>query len=231
MRTAIINGDYSKFPESIRKEFQFLEEEVMGLRELWEVYSHLFMENKKLTEAMSENLGGMLAYFQSMLENELYLCISKLTDKSNNTKVNVKSKNTKDKVNLSLWWLLEITDNILNTDLKEPLDYIDGEVKKLREHRNKRIAHPDHSFSLNPLKLPLVTFNKIRELVEKIEDFLNHFNELYRGSTILYESIQSHGITDPAETTVFKARAYDLLVAEGVISKLEFKRISVEIYS
>ena len=64
--TTTIEGDYSKYPVSIREVFPHLAGEACELRQSWVVYSHLFMEKKEFTDAMAERLGGVLVMFQSL---------------------------------------------------------------------------------------------------------------------------------------------------------------------
>ncbi len=214
---ATITGDYSKYPASIRAVFPYLAGETCELRQTWEVYSHLFMEKEELTEEMAERLGGVLGTFQSMLQDEMLLSITRLTDKDSNMPQN-----------LSLWRLTaaipDVGDPGFGQNVTRTLDAIWAATADIRKHRNKRIAHFDLRVSLSSAILPVVTFKEIHALLEQIESFLNLFNWQFEGTTMLFNTLPARDITGAAEDTTYKARAYDLLEAEGVIPKLEWRR-------
>jgi hypothetical protein len=165
--TATITGDYSKYPASIREVFPCLAGEVCDLRQAWEVYSHLFMEEKDLTDAMAERLGGVLGMFQSMLQDEMFLSIARLTD-----------RDSRMQANLSLWSLLaaipDAHDAGFDQNVRSALDRVCAAAAGVRKHRHKRIAHFDLRVSLSSAILPVVTFKEIREVLEQIESFLTY---------------------------------------------------------
>jgi hypothetical protein len=211
-----ITGDYSKYPPSIRTVFPYVAGEVCELRQAWEIYSHLFMAEKKRTDAMAERLGGVLGMFQDLLQDQMFLSIARLTD-----------KDSRSQANLSLWSLPASIPDARDTDFNEKvtrsLDQISAAAATVRKHRHKRIAHFDLSTSLSAALLPVVTFKEMRCVIELIEAFLNLFFWEFERTTMLFDS-SAHDITGQAEVTVYKARAYDLLEAEGRIPKLEWRR-------
>jgi len=215
--TATITGDYSKYPASIREVFPCLAGEVCDLRQAWEVYSHLFMQEKDLTETMAERLGGVLGMFQSMLQDEMFLSIARLTD-----------RDSRIQANLSFWSLLaaipDAHDAGFEQKVRSALDRVCAAANGVRKHRHKRIAHFDLGVSLSSAILPVVTFKEIREVLEQIESFLNLFYWEFEKTTMLFDSLPARDITDPAVATTYKARAYDALEAEGAIPTLEWRR-------
>jgi hypothetical protein len=217
MMTTTIAGDYSQFPASIRDVFPHLAGETCELRQSWMLYSHLFMEKKEFTDAMSERLGGMLGILQSLLQDEMLLSIARFTD-----------KDTRGQTNLSLWRLLaaipDARDVMFGDKVRSSLDQICVAAENVRKHRHKRIAHFDLSVSLDRAVLPVVTFNEIRGVLEQIEKFLNLFYWEFEETTVLFDGLPICDITGHAEVTMYKAQAYDLLEAEGVIPKLEWRR-------
>ena len=166
--TAIIEGDYSKYPASIREVFPHLAGEACELRDSWTVYSHLFMEKKELTDRLGERLGGVLGIFQSLLQDQMFLSIARLTD-----------KDSRAQTNLSLWSLLPSVADARDADfgkkVETSLNQICAVAAGVRKHRHKRIAHFDLGVSLSTAILPVVTFEEIRRVLEQIETFLNLF--------------------------------------------------------
>lgn len=212
-----LNGDFSKYPASIRGLFPHLAGEALQLREAWVVYAHLFMEKKEFTDIMAERLGGVLGMFQNLLQDEMFLSIARLTD-----------KDSRDHANLSLWRLLVAIPEAGDDDFAKRvpifLDNIYESACNIRKHRHKRIGHFDLNVSLGNAILPRVTFKEIRILLEQIEAFLNIFSRKFDDTTMLYNVISGHEINHKAESTVYKAQAYDIFESEGKIPKLEWRR-------
>lgn len=215
--TAILEGDYTKYPESIREAFPRLAGEVCDLRTYWAVYSRLFMEKKEFTEMMEEGLGEMLRVFQSLLEDNMFLSISRLTE-----------KDSRAQKNLSLWSLLDAIPDAKNASfadkVKNLLSQICVAAENARLHRHMRIAHFDSGVSLGDSILPVVTYGEILGVLEQIEAFLNLFFLEFDGTTFFFDTLPTYDITGQAEVTVYKARAYDLLEAEGAIPDGEWRR-------
>lgn len=214
--TAIVTGDYAKYPASIRELFPRLAGETCELRQAWEVYHRLFMERKTLTDALAEKLGGVLGTFQSMLQDELFLSIARLTDRDSRTQPN-----------LSLWSLLaaipDSPDASFGPKVRQTMDDLCLAAATVRKHRHKRIAHLDLNTSLNDAILPVVTFQEIRTVIERIESFLNLFYWEFERTTMFFDSLPASDLTGAVETTTFKARAYDQLEAESIVPKGEWR--------
>jgi hypothetical protein len=86
---AILEGDYTKYPESIRETLPRLAGEVFELRGHWGVYSRFFMETKEFTDTLEEGLGDLLNMLQTLLEEQMLLSISRLTEKSSHAQKNI----------------------------------------------------------------------------------------------------------------------------------------------
>ena len=216
--TTTIEGDYSKYPVSIREVFPHLAGEACELRQSWVVYSHLFMEKKEFTDAMAERLGGVLVMFQSLLQDAIFLSIARLTDK----------KDMNGKTNLSLWCLVASVQDarnaiIFGNKVKNSLDQIYADAANIRKHRHKRLAHFDLSVSLSTVALPDVVFTEIRSVMEQIEAFLNLFYWEFENTTMFFDSHSALDITGKAEETMYKVQAYDLLEAEGAFPESEWR--------
>ena len=212
-----VSGDFSNFPLSIREIFPMVYGEACELRQAYDVYFYLFMAKEKRTVTMGEKLGGVLGMFQSLLQDEIFLSIARLTD-----------KDSRAQKNLSLWALLDAipgaTSAGFEAKIKDALDQIVKDAKSLRTHRHKRLAHFDLAVSLSSATLPVVTFKELEDLRGQIESFLNIFYEEFAQTSILFDAFSSRQITHPAEVTCYKALAYDLLENEGTLPKNEWKK-------
>ncbi len=212
---ATLSGDYTKYPESIRKVIPLIAGEVCILRQAWTVYSRLFMEHKPRTEAFVRCAGELLGVLQTLLQDQMLLSVSRLTD-----------RDTKDRANLSLWKLVEAApeagDEEFTNEMQSELENLYQAAKAVRKHRNKRIAHFDLEVSVSKSTLPTVKFAELRSLIERIETFVNRFNRVFQNCTTLFDFLTAHEVTGGFETVIAKSLAYDNLEAKGVVPKLSW---------
>ena len=205
-----LTADFSKFPEPVRDAFPFLAGEAIELRSNWEIYHRLFMSDRTRTETLAEKLGLLLGKFQFMLQDELFLGIARLTDKSTVQE------------NLSLRILKKAIPSAKKPEFRRhvssALAKIEHDAAAIIKHRHKRIAHFDLEVSLDSSLLPSVTLQQIHELIEAIEKFLNLFYAEFEDTTMLFD-LCVHDITGPAERSVCEAKAYALLEKAGRIRK------------
>jgi hypothetical protein len=163
-----LDGDYSRYPDAIKRTLPYIAGETCELRQGWSVYHRLFMENQRLTAVMSSRLGSLLGLFQDALQDGMFLSIARLTDKDN-----------RSQPNLSLWCLEEAIPFAKEPDftakVSESLRKIWTAAENIRVHRHKRIAHFDRTVSLKVVTLPEVKFAEIKVLIEMIERHLNLF--------------------------------------------------------
>jgi hypothetical protein len=212
-----VSGDFSKFPLSIQKIFPMICGEACELRTAYDVYFYLFMAKEERTVTMGEKLGGVLGMFQSLLQDEIFLSIARLTD-----------KDSRGQKNLSLWVLLDAIPHAtgagFEAKVRDTLDRIVKDANGLRTHRHKRLAHFDLGVSLSSATLPVVTFKELEDLRGQIESFLNMFYVEFAETSMLFDALSSRQITHPAEVTCYKALTYDLLEKEGAIPHNEWKK-------
>lgn len=216
-----ITGDYSKYPESIRNIFPYVTGEVCELRSSYTVYKQLFMQERSFTEKMSGYLGPLLGVFQNNLEDQLFLSVSRLTD-----------RDSRSNKNLSLWSLniaaQQSDDEEFVSTVAGKLDRIKTAVAAIRRHRSRRIGHFDLKTSLAQATLPVVTFTHINTAITLIEEYLNLFYQKYEDTTMLYDTLSGYDIYGKAYDTVVKAITYDELEKEGTVRQNEYKRRLIE---
>ena len=78
---AKVNADYSQYPISIRDVMPYVEGELSELRNYWQTYHYLFMDNEGRTKLLAERFGPLLGVFQNLLGERVILSIACLTDK------------------------------------------------------------------------------------------------------------------------------------------------------
>ena len=84
-----LDGDYSRYPDAIKETLPYIAGEACELRQAWSVYHRLFMEDRRLTDVMSQRLGRLLGLFQNILQDRMLLSIARLTDKDNQFQPNL----------------------------------------------------------------------------------------------------------------------------------------------
>lgn len=215
-----LTADYADFPECIQKALPYIIGETLELRSNWEVYSHLFMEEESFTELLADKLGGILGYFQGMLQDELFMSISRLTDKY-----------SKSNRNLSIAQLIKSVEYFSTTGegerLKAQIEEIFNLAENIRKHRNKRIGHFDYRTSINELELPMVRLSEIKEVIVKFEEVINILYWEFSNTTMIFDNLSAYDITGRAERTCYHALILDQLIEENQITKKEIrKRIS-----
>jgi len=214
---AKVTADYSKYPLPIQDVMPYVEGEVTELRNSWQVYQFLFMDNQQKTNFFAERFGPLLAELQNLLGEQMMLSIARLTD-----------KDSKTQRNLSLWSLTEAVPFAKASDfgqkVNSALDLISSTVSKTRKHRHKQIAHFDREVSVGTSSLPTVLLGELRLALEQMEEYLNLFHWEFAGTTVGFDSLSSGEIVETALTTAIKSKVYDELEAEGVIPMGEWER-------
>ena len=179
-----VEGDFSKYPKEIQDIFPYVCGEVSNLRYNWDVYHDFFMEKREHTELIGKHLGEMFGIFQNLLQDEIFLSVSRLTDKTDRKNKNV-----------SLWAINSVLKHEKDPEFLEKvnksIERIFSEVSDIRRHRSKRIAHYDHYVIIESTSLPIVKFKKIGEVIEMIESHMNLFHWHYEETTVLYDAIDS----------------------------------------
>ncbi len=221
---AKVTDDYSAFPKSIQEVIPYVEGEVYELRNLWGVHNYLFIEDRKRCVLFSEAFGPLLGVFQSLIEEEIILQISRLTD-----------KDSTKQPNLSLWSLTPAIQSAKNKsfgrEVCDSLKKISDAVKNIRKVRHKQIAHFDRKSSLDPSVLPTIIFADFRMTLELMEEFLNLFHWEFESTTVGFDSLSPGEIVEAATMTACKSKAYDSLESQGKIQSCELEKIIQELLS
>lgn len=212
-----LEGDYSKYPEPIREPFSRIAGETLDLRQAWLIYHRLFMDNERLTDVLSEQLGPFLGVVQTTLEDLMFLSLARLTD-----------KDSRRQPNLSIWTLREAVpfakSASFGTKVDESLKRIWTGAADIRAHRHKRIAHFDRAVSLKITALPIVKFTALKTILEMVEEYLNLFFGEFEETTMTFAMLSISEITGKTEIAALKAQAYDNLVRSGKIDAAEWRR-------
>ncbi len=214
---AKVNADYTSFPATIRDAMPIIDGELHELRMYWQVYRFLFMEKKQKTIFLFKRFGPMLGLFQSLLESQMILSISCLTDKDN-----------RYQQSLSLWVLQKAIpfakDKQFGRKVNAALKRISKTVKPVRLHRNKHIAHFDLKVATGQSPLQPVVFRQLKSALQQMEKFLNLFNWEFQQMPHDYENLPCDEITMQAFETACKSKVFDEMVEEDLIMSGEVER-------
>ena len=214
---AKVTADYSKYPASIRDVMPYVEGEVTELRDCWQIYHFLFMDNQQKTTFLAERFGPLLAILQNLLGEQMILSIARLTD-----------KDSKTQRNLSLWSLIDATPSAKSKDFPQKVHSavtsISATAANIRKRRHKEVAHFDREVSIGASPPPPVLLKELRMAHEQMEEFLNLFHWEFAKTTVGFDSLSSDKIWATALETALKSKVYDELEAEKTIPFGEWKR-------
>jgi hypothetical protein len=215
-----VTGDFSKLPDEIREVFPYFYGEACELQIAWRIYHSMFMSGDERTRLLGTYLGPLLGRFQILQQNEIFMAIGRLTDRDHSTQKN-----------FSLWALVdayEKWDPRLGAELRSGVERLYANVKDIRQHRHKRLAHYDLGITLEVDSLPEVRLGELREAIEEIAALINQVARSTGFGSILFEVLDGKDSTWPAEMAVYKAKAYDALVETGRIDWKEWEKHRID---
>ena len=156
-----------------------LQHKLIELHIVWLQYRQLFAE-RSTVELLNRTAGLFFKVVQDELWDSVLLRISKLTDPPSSA----------GRRNLTIQRLAPlIIDNDLQGEIDAMTKHVIATASFAREHRNKRIAHLDHSYSTMPETNPLtgVSRAQIENVLHLLRDLMNRVDARYRDSTYMYE--------------------------------------------
>lgn len=107
--------------------------------------------------------------------NDVLLRLSRLTDPARQGQHD----------NLSLWALLDdICDPCIKSRIRKLIEDVEGKIRPLKQHRDKRIAHFDLDVALDPnVTLPPFNDHSVDEALNAAGDVLERLQEEYTGTS------------------------------------------------
>ena len=174
-------GYNSNFPDSFRKMFMWLCQDVVSLHDEWSFYIELF-GNKENKEIMADMLHASSQIIEESVRNDMTMTICRLSDPHKSS----------GKINLSFSTLVHRVGE--TAELSELLEDFQNACNPIQKHRNKRVAHNDLKTKIEPLenRLPGVTRQDIDRIVSLAEQILNTVSRRY-DEVLRFESVHSGG--------------------------------------
>jgi hypothetical protein len=185
----MMNQDYQNLPIEIADVFAGLERHILSLQAKWTIFKQLFATSKERVELLNRFAPIFFRFSQETLFDDTVLAINRLCDP-------IKSVN---KANLSLDTLVHRIDRKKYRDLQQRADKqlhtLKAQCKRLRDIRNRKLAHNDLDTELNlaPNPLLIITEKEIQDVeraLQTIRDLMNTiWMQFYAGSDIGYENV------------------------------------------
>jgi len=187
-------GYISSMGNELGSAFFSLYAEVVQLHVVWQQYRQLFGTDHETVELLNRTAGLFFKIVQDQIWDSVLLGISRLTD----------PPGSGARTNLTLRSLpLLLTDPALKFKVEALCEIALERADFARQHRNKRIAHQDHRYSIDRASHELSGIS--RELVEamlaSIRDVMNCLDQHFRDTTVFYE-----GFIDDTDARVLVAK-------------------------
>ena len=181
--------------------FALLSRQLVELHFVWQQYRQLYADTPDTVDLLNRTAGLFFRIVQGQLWDSVLLGICRITDPA---------KQGKNK-NLTVWSLHDlITDAGLQVEVHKCCQAAYDASELARSHRNKRIAHQDHDYRMNPTANPLstVTRDAIEEMLKALRTGMNRIENHYMSSITCYEEV---GGLSGAGTLVSKLRKLERL--------------------
>lgn len=182
----IKKGFIESFPKDSGELAYFLWNDILELHYNWKNYRIFFGTNKDRVELLNRFAPNFFGSLHDILLHNIILSIGRLTDPASSGK---------EKDNASFPMLLQRTNKHLDKnrelDLQATLKELSLKTKKIRDLRNKLIAHSDLNIKLNKNEtLPGVSRTEIENILQIIRDIFNSLEWTFgRGNTVFDEII------------------------------------------
>ena len=176
-----IRAEYiSSMGEELGASFYELYRKLVELHILWQQYRQLFGDSTETVHLLNRTAGLFFKIVQDELWDSVLLGVSRMTDPP------ATGKNK----NLTVQSLPPlITDHRLQAEVQALCDKALDSAEFAREHRNKRIAHQDHSYLSNRGSDPLSGISRtlVEQMLAALRAVLNRLELHYRDNTVMYE--------------------------------------------
>ena len=185
--------------------FFALHKKLVELHVLWQQYRQLFGSEPETVHLLNRTSGLFFKIVQDELWDSVLLGISRMTD----------PPKTAGKKNLTLQTLPDlISDFTLRDELEALCEKAKTEAFFAREHRNKRIAHQDHSYLSDSAANPLsgISRERVEVMLAALREVMNRLNLHFCDSTTMYqEFVDESG----ARVLVHKLKKLERLAASA----------------
>lgn len=188
-----------------------LSAQLVELHVVWKQYRELYADAETI-EVLNRTAGMFFKIVQDELWDSILLGICRLLDPAE------QGRGGRNR-NLTLYSLPPlITDMALRGEVKQACDTDAGLAEFAKKHRDKRIAHQDHGYAMNPslFEMSGVSRQDVENTLEALRAVLRRIEAHYNDADVLYDKI------------VLYSGASRLIVALKRLERLERKVIEID---
>lgn len=171
----------SAMGDELGASFYELYRKLVELHVLWQQYRQLFGDDTETVHLLNRTSGLFFKIVQDELWDSMLLGVSRMTD----------PPATGKRKNLTVQSLPPlIADPALQAEIRSLCDKALNAAEFAREHRNKRIAHQDHSYLGNRSSYPLSGISRalVEQMLAALRVILNRLDLHFRDNTVMYEN-------------------------------------------
>lgn len=210
----------SRFPQPIQEIWATLSADVVWLHGRWIIYRQLFGTKKERVDLLNEAAGTVTWMLQNVLLHDVQLWLSKIGDPAG----------AGDRKNLTLRRLqneLRGAGEAELADSVEPhLDAFELASEKIRQRRNKWIAHNDLVTRLEAREVPFAgpSRDEVENALAALRVVMNHIEVKFTDSQTAYEHFVMNQDGEHLVTALARGKRYAELVKEGVIARDDLRK-------
>jgi HEPN superfamily AbiU2-like protein len=176
-----VRADYiSAMGQELGVSFFELYRKLVELHILWQQYRQLFGDDPDTVQLLNRTSGLFFKVVQDELWDSVLLGVSRMTDPPATGRYK----------NLTVQSLPPlIADAALQAEVRALCEKALAAAEFAREHRDKRIAHSDHSYLSNPSSNPLSGISRtlVEEMLASLRAVLNRLDAHFRDGAVIYE--------------------------------------------
>lgn len=209
----------SRYPTPIQPFWAELHYDVVSLHGRWIVYRQLFGTNEQRVELLNELAGTVSWMLQTLLLHDIQLSISKISDPpASGVKKNLSVRRLQKE-------LLNVGETALAKRMEPLLLQLEISCSKIRDRRNKWIAHNDLETKLGARAIPLLGPSRveIEVALESLRKVMNCVGYHFTNTETLYEEFIMQNDGNHLLTALTRAKRYQMLMKEGVIPRNDLR--------
>jgi hypothetical protein len=200
-------------PTLYRQTFRSLHSQVCWLRHKWRQYVGLFGHNQQRIDLLQEGGAFFVTILHDVFFDDAILSLCRLFDRAE----------TFGNANLSLPYLQRLLEHNgekeFAAQLGKQIELARTSLVSLKEHRDKRIGHLDHSAVTSDGHVwPSISRAMFEQAIDRAEECLKIFERHFAGEAVDGWLMHERGGWEAHLTALAKARAYDRLVAQKLIA-------------
>ncbi|MEX0707659.1 MAG: hypothetical protein WD078_06805 [Woeseia sp.] len=165
----------------------------------WQIFCQLYDSGPESIDAMNRRGSNVFQLLQTLIIDDIVLSLARLTDKASVGR----------NVNASLPYLLDQASRYLDqndhTILEASLADLTREVVRIRNHRNKALAHVDLRSALHADRLPRLTYDELESAMAKCKQFMSDLTAVLFGWSTHYDVLIPYGCDGATLLKVLKA--------------------------